>query len=225
LIWDNEAGIGRGQRLTEPVAVFAGTLATKIVLLPARDPESKGLVERRNGYFETSFMPGRYFASPEDFNAQFSEWLSTRANTRMVRTTKAVPADRLAADLAPMPVLPPAVLHLGWRNQVRLGRDYYVRLDSNDYSVHPSAIGSRVDVTADLEMVRVRAGGRLVAEHRRCWARSMTITDPAHVQAAGVFRRAFQHRGQLADPDTDLVRDLADYDRAFGLDLGLDQEA
>ena len=33
--------------------------------------------------------------------------------------------------------LPPAVLHLGWRNHVRLGRDYYVRVDTNDYSVDP----------------------------------------------------------------------------------------
>ncbi len=38
-----------------------GTLAVKLVLLPPRDPESKGIVERRNGWFETSFMPGRSF--------------------------------------------------------------------------------------------------------------------------------------------------------------------
>ena len=44
-----------------------GTLATRLVLLPPRDPESKGVVERRNGWFETSFMPGRTFASPADF--------------------------------------------------------------------------------------------------------------------------------------------------------------
>ena len=67
LIWDNEPGIGRG-KVTEPAAVFAGTLATKIVLLAPRDPESKGVVERCNGFFETSFMPGRQFASPGDFN-------------------------------------------------------------------------------------------------------------------------------------------------------------
>ena len=36
------------------------------------DPESKGMVERRNGFFETSFMPGRDFASPADFDTQFS---------------------------------------------------------------------------------------------------------------------------------------------------------
>jgi hypothetical protein len=58
LIWDNEGGIGRG-RLTQPAQVFAGTLATRIVLLKPRDPETKGVVERRNGWFETSFMPGR----------------------------------------------------------------------------------------------------------------------------------------------------------------------
>lgn len=47
LIWDNEPGIGRGQRRAEDVASFMGTLAAKLVLLPPRDPEAKGLVERR----------------------------------------------------------------------------------------------------------------------------------------------------------------------------------
>ena len=215
LIWDNEPGIGRG-KLTEPAAVFAGTLATKIVLLPPKDPQSKGVVERRNGFFETSFMPGRHFDSPADFNAQFTNWLTT-ANARVVRTLKARPADLLAADKDAMLPMPPAVLHLGWRNHVRLGRDYYVRVDTNDYSVHPRAIGARVDVAADLDVVRVRHGGQLVAEHPRRWARGMTVTDPAHVTAAAVLRHAYQHpttRPEVAG----LVRDLTDYDKAFGID-------
>lgn len=49
LIWDNEPGIGRGQRRAEGVAAFMGMLATRLVLLPPRDPESEGIVERRNG--------------------------------------------------------------------------------------------------------------------------------------------------------------------------------
>jgi hypothetical protein len=219
-LWDNESGIGRG-KLTEPAAVFAGSLATTIKLLPPRDPESKGIVERRNGFFETSFMPGRVFASPQDFNDQFSAWLVT-ANARKVRTIKARPIDLVKVDKAAMLPLPPAVLHLGWRNHLRLGRDYYVRVDTSDYSVHPCAIGGRVDVTADLEKVRVRHGGRLVAEHDRRWARGMTVTDPAHVQAAAVLRRAFQGRDPVPvdDPAAAMFRDLADYDRAFGLDAG-----
>ncbi len=191
LIWDNEPGIGRGQRRAEGVAAFMGTLATKLVLLPPRDPESKGIVERRNGWFETSFMPGRTFASPADFNAQFTDWL-TLANARVVRTIKAAPIDLVDADRAAMLALPPIPLHLGWRNKIRLGRDYYVRLDTNDYSVDPAVIGRMVDVAADLERVRVRAEGRIVAEHARVWARGTTITDPAHVQTAAWLRKQFQ---------------------------------
>ncbi|GAA3778302.1 IS21-like element ISMbo1 family transposase [Microbacterium kribbense] len=150
LIWDNEAGIGRGKRHAAGVDAFVGMLATKLVLLPPRDPESKGLVERRNGWFETSFMPGRQFGSPAEFNVQFTDWLS-RANQRVVRTVKAAPVELLEEDLAGMLPLPPIPLRLGWRNRVRLGRDYYVRVDTNDYSVDPHAIGRFVDVTADLE--------------------------------------------------------------------------
>ena len=216
LIWDNEPGIGRGQRRAEGVTSFMGTLATKLVLLPPKDPESKGLVERRNGWFETSFMPGRTFTSPADFNAQFTDWL-TRANARVVRTTKAAPLDLIDADRAAMLPLPPIPLHLGWRNKIRLGRDYYVRLDTGDYSVDPTVIGRMVDVAADLDRVRVRCEGRIVAEHARVWARGTTVTDPAHVEVAARLRKQFQQPRAVADAGDDLVRDLSDYDRAFGL--------
>ncbi len=218
LIWDNEAGIGRGKRFAAGVSVFMGTLASKLVLLPPNDPESKGLVERRNGWFETSFMPGRDFASPADFNTQFGDWL-TLGNARIVRTLKTRPIDLLADDRAGMLGLPPVPLHLGWRNSIRLPRDYYVRLDASDYSVDPSMIGLIVDVHADLHRVRVRAHGRLIADHGRVWARGMTVTDPAHVATAKMLRQQFQ-APQTASSDQDLVRDLGDYDRAFGLGDG-----
>lgn len=215
LIWDNEAGIGRGKRFAAGVSMFMGTLASKLVLLPPRDPESKGLVERRNGWFETSFMPGRDFSSPADFNTQFTDWL-TIANTRTVRTIKARPVDLLDADRAGMLGLPPVPLHLGWHHRIRLPRDYYVRLDASDYSVDPHAIGRLVDIHADLHRVRVRAGGRLIADHGRVWARGVTVTDPAHVAAAKLLRQQFQ-TPRAAEIDQDLLRDLADYDRAFGI--------
>ncbi|MBA2639503.1 MAG: IS21 family transposase [Nocardioidaceae bacterium] len=220
LIWDNEPGIGRAQRRAEGVTSFMGTLATKLVLLPPRDPESKGVVERRNGWFETSFMPGRTFASPVDFNDQFTDWL-TKANARVVRTIKAAPVELIDADRAAMLPLPPIPLRLGWRNKIRLGRDYYVRLDTNDYSVDPTVIGRMVDVIADLERVRVRCENRIVAEHARVWARGTTITDPAHVETAAWLRKQFQQPRPVAAAGDDLVRDLSEYDRAFGLN---DQE-
>jgi hypothetical protein len=215
LIWDNETGIGRGKRHAEGVGAFTGTLATRLHRLRPYDPESKGVVERRNGYFETSFMPGREFSSPADFDAQFTAWL-TKANARVVRTIKARPVDLLDADRAAMLPLPPLAPAVGWVNRVRLGRDYYVRLDSNDYSVDPTMIGRFVDVSADLSRVEVRQEGRLVAVHDRVWARGMTLTDPVHVAAAKMLREQFQ-RPRPASPDEAMVRDLADYDRAFGL--------
>ena len=113
LIWDNESGIGRGKRHAEGVGAFAGTLATTLQRLKPYDPESKGLVERRNGFFETSFMPGRDFTSPADFNFQFADWL-TKANTRVVRTIKTRPVDLLVADRAAMLPLPPVPPVVGW---------------------------------------------------------------------------------------------------------------
>ena len=198
------------------VASFIGTLATKLVLLPPRDPECKGLVERRNGWFETSFMPGRSFRSPADFNDQFTDWV-TRANARVVRTIKVAPVALIDVDRAAMLPLPPIPLHLGWRNRMRLGRDYYVRLDTNDYSVDPAVIGRMVDVAAGLDRVRVRCQGRIVAEHPRVWARGTTVTDPAHVETAAWLRKQYQQPRAVASAGNDLSRDLADYDRAFGL--------
>jgi hypothetical protein len=214
LIWDNETAIGRRNRLAAGVSEFAGTLATRVHQLKPRDPESKGVVERRNGFFETSFMPGRDFASPADFNAQFADWID-RANQRQVRTLKARPIDLVDADRAAMLALPPVPPTVGWSNRVRLGRDYYVRVDSNDYSVDPAGIGRVVDVCADLERVRVRLDRRVVADHARVWARHMTVSDPAHVDAARQLREQLWQPRVVDDP---LVRDLADYDRAFGLD-------
>ena len=39
------------------------------------------------------------------------------------------------------PCLPPVAPVVGWRSTTRLARDHYLRLDGNDYSVHPSVIG------------------------------------------------------------------------------------
>jgi hypothetical protein len=68
-------------------------------------------------------------------------------NTRQRRALGCAPTDRIAADLAAM--LPPPVAPVtGWRAATRPARDHYVRLDRNDYSVHPAVIGRRVEVVA-----------------------------------------------------------------------------
>ncbi|EON25033.1 integrase [Nocardioides sp. CF8] len=126
LIWDNEAGIGRRNRYAEGVTGFCGTLATRMVQFRPFDPESKGIVERANGYLETSFLPGRAFTSPADFNTQLGQWLPL-ANGRIVRRLGARPVERIGLDRAAMLALPPMPPATGFRARVRLPRDYYGR--------------------------------------------------------------------------------------------------
>jgi transposase len=220
LVWDNESAVGSWRsgrpRLTEAMNAFRGTLGINVVQCRPGDPEAKGLVERANGYLETSFLPGRAFTGSADFNAQLTDWLS-RANQRQHRRLGCRPVDRWGADRAAMLNLPPVAPVTGWRLSTRLPRDHYVRLDSNDYSVHPSVIGRHVHIAADLETVLVTCQGSEVARHVRCWAARQTLTDPAHKAAAAELRQA---RRLVAVPKTDTTvehRDLADYDRMFGL--------
>jgi transposase len=221
LIWDNEAGIGRRNHLAEGVPGFVGTLATKIVQLKAYDPESKGVVERANGYLETSFLPGREFTGPADFNAQLTDWL-VLANTRLVRSLGARPSDLITEDRARMLALPPISPSVGFSQRVRLGRDYYVRVLGNDYSVDPRAIGRLVDVRADLAAVTVSLEGQVITSHPRAWSSRANVTDPTHVLTAAKLRENFQHPTPRPGDDADLIRDLADYDHAFGVDFTID---
>jgi transposase len=225
LVWDGEGGVGRyggpNPKLTPQFTALRGMLGTRFYVCKPNDPETKGLTERNNGFFETSFLPGRRFTDPADFNAQLAGFLE-RANARKRRQLQGASAnDRVGADRAAMGPLPPIdTATIGWRSSLVLPRDYYVRLDTCDYSVHPSAVGQRVEVSAGLDTVRVRRGAVLVSEHARCWARQQTITDPEHRKAADVMRQAFQSRslsGRGPAVDEVAERDLSTYDRAFGL--------
>jgi transposase len=224
LVWDNEGGVGkyrghgRPPALSRQFAEFRGLLGCEIVVLPPREPEHKGIVERNNDYLETSFLPGREFSSPADFNVQLGEW-TLLANSRFKRVLGCAPADRIGADRAAMAPLPPiAESSLGWHNRIRLPRDHYVRIDTCDYSVDPAVIGQMVEVRADLAQVLVTCAGRLVACHDRSWVAHQTITDPGHKAAADVMR-AERLRARLAGPSAAVEveqRDLSRYDALLG---------
>jgi transposase len=97
LLWDNESAVGKWRagkpEPTTAMNAFRGMLGIKVLLCRPGDPEAKGLVERANGYLETSFLPGRTFRSPDDFNAQLSDWLAG-ANTRKHPSLGCRPMDR-----------------------------------------------------------------------------------------------------------------------------------
>ena len=230
LVWDRESAIGGTGRVSVPAAAFAGTVATRIRLAPPRDPEFKGMVERNNGFFETSFLRGRVFASPADFNDQLADWL-VRANTRTVRAIGGCPVDLLETDRQAMTPLPPVGPQVGLTHRIRLARDYYVRIDANDYSIDPRVIGRFVDVVASPTTVEAFCDREPVARHDRSWAKHGVITDPAHVATAHQMRLALadqrraEQRAQQGgtrrhgDGHPVALRALPDYDALFGVDF------
>jgi transposase len=220
LVWDGEGAIGRWRggrsELTSECQAFRGTLGAKVVICRPADPEAKGMIERAHDYLERSFLPGREFTSPAGFNSQLQAWLAV-ANTRVRRVLGCAPTDRITADRDAMLALPPVAPATGWRESTRLARDHYIRLDSNDYSVHPAVIGRRLEVVADLSRVRALCDGKLVADHERIWAWHQTLSDPDHVAAAKVLRRKRIGVVRSApEPDVE-QRCLADYDTALGV--------
>lgn len=229
LVWDGEGAIGRNRggriELTGDCQAFRGVLGTKVVVLRPAEPEHKGIIERAHDYLERSFLPGRVFTGPGDFNTQLQGWLAP-VNARTRRALGCAPTERIGADRQAMLALPPVAPATGWRCSLRLARDHYVRLDANDYSVHPAVIGRRIEVVADPDRVRVFSDGKTVADHERVWAWHQTITDPEHLQAAKALRRT--RVGALRpvrDSDAEIAveqRPLADYDTALGLDVSSD---
>jgi transposase len=220
MVWDGESAVGRWRggrsELTRDCQAFRGTLGIKVIICRPGDPEAKGVVERAHDYLERSFLPGRTFASPADFNTQLQAWLDL-VNQRTRRVLGCAPTDRIVADKAAMLAMPPVAPATGWRASTRLARDHYIRLDGNDYSVHPAVIGRRVEILADLHRVKVFCDGRLVADHERLWAKHQTVSDPAHVEAAKLLRRKHLEVARpTAAPEVE-VRRLTDYDTALGL--------
>ncbi|HEX3980084.1 MAG TPA: IS21 family transposase [Acidimicrobiales bacterium] len=218
VVWDGEGCIGQWrtgrQVLTEEFQRFRGALGVGVRLCKPADPEAKGMNERANGYYETSFLPGRRFSDVDDFNDQLTTWLG-RANRRVHAGIHAVPADLVYEDRGSMRALPPVLPDPALRLATRLPRDHYVRVESNDYSVNPRMVGRRVEVRMDLTWVVVTCGGVEVARHRRCLAKHRSLLDPAHAMTLRMMRA----EAQVSPPaETDVeVRDLADYDRALGV--------
>lgn len=222
-VFDREGALCRDKtalhpRPTDPLLRFSGALGFGVHFRPKADPQGKGVVERLNGYLETSFLPGRRFRSPEDFQTQLDDWFDRVANVRFHRTLRCRPADRWAEERSALRALPAARPDTSWRFHAPVRPDPYVRVDTCDYSVHPDAVGQLVEVRVTQERVAcVTREGTVVADHPRSFAPHRTITAASHGRAIRERREAPE-----STPESDVeVRDLAVYDRAVGASPGL----
>ena len=208
LVCDREGALHAGDgRPTDAFAAFCGKLKIGWRFLEPHDPESKGVVERLQGYLETSFEPGRRFCNELDFQEQLERWFEGRANVRFHRTLRCRPADRLLEERPAMRPLPEALPDVDRRFCTRVPPDPYVRVDSNDYSLDPRLVGRRVELrVSQREVVGVCLDtGELACRHQRSFARHRTLTALEHARALRDLR------GESAEPEVE-VRPLARYD-------------
>lgn len=208
LVWDREGAIhAGGGRPTEEFAAFCGQLAVGWIILDPGDPEAKGLLERSHRFLRTNFEPGRRFANQLHYQAQLDAW-AERANARTHRSTRAVPAERLAEERRRMRPLPERLPDSDRRFTWRIPQQPYLRWDTNDYSLDPRLAGRRVEVRiSQRELLAVALDtGELGCRHRRSFAKHLTFTDPAHQRKLERLRGR-RRRG----PEVEL-RPLAHYD-------------
>jgi hypothetical protein len=142
-------------------------------------------------------------------------------------------ADRWEADRAAMLTIPPVGPPDWWPLRTRLGRDHYIRLDTNGYSVRPRAIGHIVTVRSDTEEITVtcgRPGGS------PCALLGQTPVDRrpgAHSRGPSAARGGLAAAGRPHAAQTALLaadslgikveqRELGTYDRMFTLIEGGD---
>lgn len=209
-VWDREGAIAPKGKPTDAFAAFCGALPVGWSICEAADPESKGILERSHRFLRSNFEPGRSFASPEHFQATLDEWFENRANRRLHRGIRAVPAERLVEEQGRMRALPEQMPDVDRRFVMRVPQQPYLRFDTNDYSLDPRAAGRRVEVrVTQREITALELNtGALVAAHRRSFAKHLAFTDPAHQQLLDQLRGT-RRRGPQVEVE---LRSLDRYD-------------
>ena len=213
LVWDRESAIAAGGRPTTEFAAFCGALELGWVILEARDPQAKGALERSHRFMRSNFEPGRVFANHLDFQDRLDAW-TEKANGRVHRTIRAVPAERLVEEQSRMRPLPARMPDTDRRQVIRVPAQPLVRVDRNDYSIDPAFAGRRVEVRVSQTEITavVLDTGELAARHRRVFAGGLTVTDPAH-QTELERQRAKRRRRDQIEVE---IRPLSSYDALIG---------
>ena len=149
-----------------------------------RRPNEKGHVETLVGFARRNFLV------PVPTVHGGLEPLNTRLEAdcredlaKRVRGKPATKAELLAEEHAAMLRLPAeaflaARVEQPWADSLSL-----VRFDTNDYSVPTAYAHHKLTAIGTVDTLRVVAGDRVVAEHRRRWDREQVTYDPIHYLA------------------------------------------
>jgi len=132
-----------------------------------RRPQTKGKVERRFYYVETSLLNGRTFESLAHLNEVTAWWLSAVADVRILRDFQETPLARYAREQPQLLALPACDYDTALVLYRHVNVEGFITHRLNHYSVPYSYIGQvlPVRVTAD-EVIVYASGLDEIARHR-----------------------------------------------------------
>lgn len=154
--------------------------ARGFVIDPARvrKPQDKPRVERVVPFVRNSFFAGESFIDLADAQRRAEVWCRDRAGMRIHGTTQVRPAEHFRLEEQPVLAPPPtAPYDLPIYATAKVHRDHHIEVAKALYSIPGDLIGTRVEVRADRNLVKVFARGQLVKIHPR-QAPGGRSTDP-----------------------------------------------
>jgi hypothetical protein len=172
-----------------------------------RRPQTKGKVERRFFYVETSLLNGRTFDTLEHLNTVTQQWLTTVADVRRLRDFQESPRQRHAREqlsLLPLPARDFDTARMLYRH---VNVEGFIAYRLNFYSVPWSCIGQVLPVRITETEVLIYAVG--LDEIARHGLLPTTVTDRRQIlkghhpsddpqQRAALLRQRFQELGPVA---------------------------
>lgn len=155
-----------------------------------RRGNEKGRVERTIRYLRTSFWPARTYTDLDDLNAQALTWCRTIAGARPCPEDDTMTVSQAwESEKAYLLHLPGDDFPAVDREEVRCGKQPYVRFDTNDYSVPFDRTRRTLTVVAAPRTVEIFDGDVRVAVHARSYDKGVQVEEPAHIEALVAWKR------------------------------------
>jgi transposase len=157
-----------GPRYNPKFLAFATHYGFRPQACQVRRPQTKGKVERKFFYVETSLLNGRTFDTLEHLNEVTAAWLAQVADVRILRDFKESPRERHAREqpqLLPLPVCDFDTALVIYRH---VNVEGFIAYRLNFYSVPWSYIGQVLPVrVSEDEVIIYSIGLEEMARHRR----------------------------------------------------------
>ena len=170
-------------RFNESYLAFLRPFAIVPYACNVGSPHEKGKVEKGAiHYIRYNFFPLRSFDNLKNLQIQANQWRDHVANIRIHNTTGERPIDRFRPES--MRSLPSFLPDCRDTESAKVHSDFSFRFDANSYTVPPWAIGRRVTVKADTDVVSIYLKNKVIATHPRSYKRKERIELPAHREAA-----------------------------------------